>query len=340
MNRVIRVIQYGIGPIGAAMVRLMLEKTGVEIVGAIDVDSAKAGKDLGDVAGLGRRLGVTVSREADTVLRAGADVVLHTTSSCLVDVKEQLSQILDAGLNIVSTCEELAYPWRKHPELSAQLDRRAREHNVALLGTGVNPGFAMDKLVLTLATACQRVSGVEVRRVVDASHRRLPLQKKVGAGLTVEEFRSQVAAGILKHHGLPESVAMIADALGLRVDRIEETIEPVMARQVVRTEFLEVPAGCVAGVCQVARGLGNGEQPVRLELQMYVGASEPVDAISIRGVPNLSMSLPGGIHGDLATVAVAVNCIPAVAGARPGLRTARDIPMCYFPPLPAAAAAK
>jgi len=335
-----RVVQYGVGPIGAAIVRLMMEKPGVEIVGAIDVDPTKAGRDLGEVAGAGRKLGVTVNSDAAAVLRAGGDVVMHTTSSYLVDVKDQLLHCALARLNVVSTCEELSYPWRKHPELSRALDRAARDNKVAMLGTGVNPGFAMDKLVLTLAAACQQVSAVDVRRVVDASRRRLPLQKKVGAGMTAEEFRAQVAAGVIKHHGLPESVAMLSDGLGIPVDRIEESIEPVMAGHLVKTEFLEVPAGRVAGVHQVAHGFDGDREKIRLELKMYVGASDPVDAITIYGVPELTMKITGGIHGDLATTAVAVNCIPAILEARPGLRTSRDIPMCFFPGLVQSATAR
>jgi len=97
------------------------------------------------------------------------------------------------------------------------------------VGTGVNPGFVMDKLVLTLATASQQVDSARAIRIVNASDRRLPLQKKVGAGMTPEEFQAQVAAGVIKHHGLPESVAMVADGLGLAIDDITETIEPIIA---------------------------------------------------------------------------------------------------------------
>ncbi|MGE5204993.1 MAG: dihydrodipicolinate reductase [Chlamydiota bacterium] len=327
----IRVIQYGIGPIGAGIVRLMLQKPEIQIIGAIDLDPQKIGKDLGRIVGAERDLGVIVGGEARDVLRAGAHVVVHSTSSYLPKVSDQLLGCLQAGSHVVSTCEELAYPFRKHPELSQQLDRAAREHRVSLLGTGVNPGFAMDKLVLTLSTACQEVRQVKVRRVVDASRRRLPLQKKVGAGMTVDEFQAQVRAGVIKHHGLPESAAMIADSLGLRVDDIAETIEPVVAQESVRSEFLEVPAGRVKGVRQVARGSRGGEESVRLELEMYLGAREPVDSIEISGVPDLKLAIPGGIHGDLATAAIAVNCIPAMLEAKPGLLTSRDIPMRFLP---------
>lgn len=327
----IRVIQYGVGPIGAGIVRLMLQKPDIQIVGAIDLDPQKVGKDLGRIVGAERDLGVIIGGQARDVLRAGAHVVVHSTSSYLTHVSDQLIGCLQAGSNVVSTCEELAYPFRKHPDLSQQLDRAAREHRVALLGTGVNPGFAMDKLVLTLSTSCQEVRQVKVRRVVDASRRRLPLQKKVGAGMSVEEFRGQVQAGVIKHHGLPESAAMIADSLGLRVDTIQESIEPVVAQETVRSEFLEVAPGRVIGVRQVARGLGDGQENVRLELEMYLGAPEPVDSIEISGTPDLRLAIPGGIHGDLATAAIAVNCIPALLEAKPGLLTSRDIPMRFMP---------
>lgn len=333
MAKEIRVIQYGVGPIGAGIVRLLLERPGMRLVGAIDIDPAKVGQDLGRLVGAAREIGVVVSDRAKQVLASKADVVVHTTSSYLTDVADQLFECLEAGLHVISTCEELAYPFRKHAELSAQLDRAAREHGVALLATGVNPGFAMDKLVLTLATVCQQVTGVKVHRVVDASKRRLPLQKKIGAGMTVEEFRAQVAAGKIKHHGLPESAAMLADTLGLRVETITEIIAPVVASERVKTEYLEVLPGQVAGVCQIARGVAAGEECVRLELEMYVGAKEPVDEIILRGRPDLTLRVPGGIHGDLATAAVVVNCIPALLEAAPGLRTVRDIPMAYFPGL-------
>jgi 4-hydroxy-tetrahydrodipicolinate reductase len=308
----------------------MLDKPGLIVTGAVDIDQEKVGKDLGLLAGAKRRLNVLVTHDIRTALNSRPDVVVHSTSSLLRDVSDQLQECLQASTHVLSTCEELAYPFRKHPDLSEQLDRCAREHNAVLLGTGVNPGFAMDKLVLTIATACHRVTKVKVRRVVDASRRRLPLQKKVGAGFTLEEFRARVGQGVIKHHGLPESVAMIADSLGLPADSIEESIEPVIASETVRAGNLEIPRGRVLGIHQVAHGVSQGTESICLELEMYVGAPEPVDAITIEGLPDLKLAIPGGIHGDYATVAIAVNCIPALLEARPGLRISRDIPMSYL----------
>ncbi len=332
MKKNIRVIQYGVGPIGAALVRLMREKQALELIGAIDIDPAKAGRDLGEVVGAADApWGVAVSATSE-LLHESADVVVHSTTSSLPDVADQLLACLAAESCVISTCEELSYPYRKYPELAAQLDAEAKEWGVALVGTGVNPGFVMDKLVLTLGAAAQRVDSAHVLRVVDAGERRLPLQKKVGAGMSASEFREHVAAGIIKHHGLPESVAMVSDGLGLGVDEITETIDPIVAEQAVATKFLEVAAGQVAGVHQIARGMAAGQEKIHMELQMFVGAKEPRDAIELRGDPNLRLTIPGGTHGDLATIAIVVNSIPAILAAPAGLRTSNQLPMCYFPP--------
>lgn len=333
MKKKIRVIQYGVGPIGAGLLRLMREKKAIEIIGGIDSDPAKAGRDLGEVAGApDAPWGVPVVADADEMLSKSADLVVHATSSSLPAVTDQLLACLAAEACVISTCEELAYPFRKHPAISANLDSEAKTWGVALVGTGVNPGFVMDKLVLTLSTAAQRIESARVTRIVDAGKRRLPLQQKVGAGLSLEEFREKVAAGVIKHHGLPESIAMVSDALGLGVDEITETIEAKVAAANVRTEFLEVPAGTAAGVHQIARGLANGREKIYMELQMYVGAPDPRDTIELRGEPSLSLTIPGGTHGDSATAAVVVNTIPAILDAPAGLRTMRDLPVCFLPP--------
>ena len=333
MKKKIRAVQYGVGPIGASIARLMREKQAIEICGAIDTDPAKAGKDLGEVVGAADApWGVTVSADAKEVLEQAADVVIHSTSSSLPKVMDQLLACLEAESCVVSTCEELAYPYRTYPELAAKLDAAAKDWGVALVGTGVNPGFVMDKLVVTLAAVSQRIEHAKALRIVDASKRRLPLQRKIGAGMTVEEFRAQVAAGVIKHVGLPESVAMIADSLNLPVQEITETIEPVVARERVQTEFLTVEAGQAAGVHQIARGTAGGKELVYLELQMYVGAQNPADTIELQGHPNISLVIPGGSHGDIATASVVVNSIPVILDAPAGLRTSRDLPIGFFSP--------
>ena len=226
----------------------------------------------------------------------------------------------------------MSYPYRTHPELAAQIDKEAKDWGVALVGTGVNPGFVMDKLVITLAAVSQRIEHAKALRIVDASKRRLPLQKKIGAGMSVEEFRAKVAEGVIKHVGLPESVAMVSDGLGLGVDEIIETIEPMVATERVQTEYLTVEPGQAAGVHQIARGLAAGKEVVYMELQMYVGAKDPADTVTLTGHPNISLTIPGGSHGDIATASVAVNSIPVILNAPAGLSTAKDLPIGFFSP--------
>src|SRR3989442_10055378 len=261
VKKKIRAIQYGVGPIGASIAKLMREKQAIEIIGAIDTDPAKIGRDLGEVIGAtDAPWGVSISADAKEVLEQTADVLMHSSSSSLAKVMDQLLACLEAECCIVSTCEELSYPFRTHPELAAKLDSAAKEWGVALIGTGVNPGFVMDKLVITLPPVSQRIEHAKALRVVDASKRRLPLQKKIGAGMSVEEFREKVKAGVIKHVGLPESVAMIADSLNLQVDEIIETIEPKVAAERVQTEYLTVEPGQAAGGHQIARGLAAGKE--------------------------------------------------------------------------------
>jgi 4-hydroxy-tetrahydrodipicolinate reductase len=205
---------------------------------------------------------------------------------------------------------------------------------VSVLGTGVNPGFTMDALALMLTAPCARVDRVSVTRVVDASTRRLPLQRKVGAGLNLSQFRRAITEGTVRHVGLSESAHMIAAALGWKLDRVEESIEPAVAPRDLDTEYLRIPAGAAAGVKQQARGFRNGQLAVSLDLQMYVGAEAPRDHVLIDGVPPIDMTIAGGVAGDVATAAIVVNAIPKLLAAPAGLVTMRDLPLIHrFNPL-------
>ncbi|MGB9593875.1 MAG: dihydrodipicolinate reductase, partial [Anaerolineae bacterium] len=220
MSGSVRVIQYGLGPIGSAIARHVTERDGLALVGAVDVDPAKAGRDAGEVIGLHRRLGFPVTATlAETLARTDADVALHATSSYFDRFKPQILELLDAGLDVVSTAEELSFPWLAHPEEAREIDAAAKRAGKTVLGTGVNPGFLMDSLPLFLTAICQRVDHIEVRRAQNASLRRGPFQAKIGAGLTVEEFQARMAAGRMGHVGLPESIGMIFHTLGRTLAR-------------------------------------------------------------------------------------------------------------------------
>jgi hypothetical protein len=324
----IRTIHYGIGAIGAEVVRLCLNRPEIEIVGAIDTHPSKAGLDLGEAAGASRTLGISVAYDAEPLLKdVYADVVVHTTGSSLTAVYPQLLSTVSSEKSIVSSCEELAFPWVRYAEISGKLDRRARETGVRVLGTGVNPGFVMDFLPLVLATACQQVRSIHVERVVDVGSRRMQLQRKVGVGLTVEGFRRGVDDGTIGHVGLRESVFMVADSIGWRLDDIAETIEPIVARTHYRTDYFSVERGYVRGLRQSARGVSTGREVVRLDWETSVGAKDPRDVIRIDAEPPVEVRVPGSLQGDRATAAIMANCIPAVAHSRTvGLLTMRDMP--------------
>jgi 4-hydroxy-tetrahydrodipicolinate reductase len=326
----IRVVCYGLGPIGLGIARLALARPGIEVVGAIDLDPEKTGRDLGALAG-GAASGVIVGSDAMAVLKATRpDVVLHATSSSLAKVTSQLLQIAEGGAHVVSTCEELAYPWTAQPQLAAELDAAARRAGVTLLGTGVNPGYAMDALPLMLTAPCAAVRGVRVLRVVDAAKRRGPLQRKVGAGLTPEQFEARVKEGLVRHVGLPESLHMLATRLGWQLDRMDDTIAAVLAEQPITTDYVKVVSGQVAGVRQVARGFIGGREVLNLELRMYVGAPDPQDTVEIDGDPPVRMRIDGGLHGDVATAAIVINAASSVTRSAPGLASMAEIPLVHY----------
>lgn len=327
-GRVYRVVQYGLGPIGQELMRLTIERPSYELVGAIDIDPAKVGRDVADLLGLDRPTGVVVRDDAEAVLtETRPDCVLHTTGSYLDRVFPQLELTIRAGCNVVSTCEELAYPAAGHPELAARLDALAREHGVTVLGTGVNPGYVMDTLPVFFSGVAQAVTAVRVERVQNASTRRKPLQEKIGSGKTVEEFQQLVAAGTVRHVGLRESAYLIAHGLGWTIERYEERIEPVIAERRIVTQYFTVEPGRVCGVDQLGRTLVDGVERITLHLRMYLDADPAYDRVLLEGPTPLELVIPGGLQGDRATTAIALNAVPRVVAHAPGLVTMVDVPI-------------
>jgi len=326
----VKIVLYGVGAMGTRIAKFLLKKKGVEIVGAIDVDKEKVGKDLGDVLGIGKRLGITVSNNPDNVLsKANADVVIHSTTSFLKQTYPQIAAAIKHGANVISTCEELSYPYATEPEIAEKLDKLAREHSVTVLGTGINPGFLMDTLVITLTSVCQEIEQIKATRIMNAATRRAPFQKKIGAGLTVNEFKERIEKKIITGHvGLTQSIAMIANVLKWKLDKIEvDPVEPVIAETQVESEAVKVEPGQVAGLRQCARGIKEEKELISLDFQAYIGAKEEYDAITIKGVPNVHEKIAPCIHGDSGTVAIIVNSIPKVMNAAPGLVTMKDLPV-------------
>ena len=327
MTNSIRVIQYGLGPIGSAIARHITERPGLTLVGAVDIDPRKVGKDVGEVIGSGHPLGFSVAAKLDQALaKTNADVAVHATGSYFDLFKNQIVELLEAGLDVVSSAEELSFPWLAHPREASEIDAAAKQAGKTVLGTGVNPGFLMDSLPLDLTAICQRVDHIAVTRAQNASLRRGPFQAKIGSGMTVEAFRTKMAEGRMGHVGLPESMGMLFDTLGKKLARYESSVEPVVAQERIKTEFFEVLPGQVRGLRQVARGCTEEGEFATLTLVAALGWPEDEDTIRITGKPDLEIKLRG-TNGDIATVAIVVNAIRRVKEAAPGLMTMRDLPI-------------
>jgi 4-hydroxy-tetrahydrodipicolinate reductase len=311
---------YGLGPIGAAVARQIVSRKGFQIVGAVDIDRNKIGLDLGEVIGLGKKLKIRVTNDVAGAIKSGKpDVAVLCTSSSLKQTMPQIEGVLKKKIAIVSTTEELSYPVGKNRALAKKIDALAKKAKVAVIGTGVNPGFAMDALPITLTGICERVDSIRVDRFQDARSRRLPFQQKIGAGLNTEQFAAKVKDGSVRHVGLTESVTMIADAMGWKLDKVTDEIKPKIADKGVESELLAVDPGYVCGIIQDGIGYSKGKA--------YLGAPESYDAVTIDGNPRVTSKVLGGLHGDVATASITVNSIPKILRVSPGLRTMADMPI-------------
>lgn len=332
MNTRIRVVQFGLGPIGCATASLVLSRKKFELVGAVDIDPAKIGRDVGDVLGMEEAVGIKVVGSLQEVLATtGADAAIHTTSSYFPLFGDQIKELLTAGLDIVSTAEELSFPWLANPAEAAEFDLFAKSAGKTVVGTGINPGFLMDSLPLFLTSLSQTVEKISVTRVINASLRRGPFQAKIGSGLTPDEFMERMDAGRLGHVGLPESVGMIFDTLGRKLTRYESSVEPVIADRQVDTDHFSVAPGFVRGLLQTATGYDDHGAFVELTFEAALDAEGEGDVIRIEGKPALEVSLKG-TNGDLATVAIAVNALGRVGNSAPGVMTMRDLPIVTWVP--------
>lgn len=304
-------------------------KKSFEIVGAVDIDPVLVGKDLADILETPKKSGITIKKDADALFSCvNAQAVVLTTTSHLKSVFPQIVQCVKAGLDVISTCEELSFPWKRSPELANKIDALAKEKGVTVVGTGINPGFLMDTLPLVLTAPCLRVDSIKVIRVINSTKRRLPFQKKIGTGMTKEEFTEKIKKQIITGHvGLLESINMIAAGLGWELDEtLELPPEPVTADKEINTGLGTVKPGDVIGLTSIAFARKEGKKVITLEFNANADIDEEYDEIIIEGVPVIRERIIGGVHGDIGTVAVTVNTIPRAVEAPAGLKVMKDLP--------------
>ncbi len=329
MNHPIPIVQVGLGPIGLELIRLIAGRPGLSVVAAVDIDPALAGRALRELADASIDPAVKVQHDLPGALasaRARGGVAILSTGSRLEAIMPTLYELIGQGLHVVSTCEQLSYPWQTRSALARRIDEAAREAGVAVIGTGVNPGFLMDLLPVALSGMCRQVRHVHVERVQDAGTRRLPFQRKVGAGLDAEQFEARMREGTLRHVGLAESMHMMAAALGWDLGRVEDHIEPVLAESPVECTDGLIAAGFARGVEQTGLGFVNEREVIHLTFRAAVGEPECFERIRLDADPPVDMRIEGGINGDSATAAVVVNTVEAITRSRPGLRTMIEMP--------------
>jgi 4-hydroxy-tetrahydrodipicolinate reductase len=323
----LRIIIIGFGQIGRMVFKQIAEMSEVKVVGVVDSDEELTGKDAGRIVGL-NACGEVIANGISCMRGVEADGVILTTVSSADAVAAQIEELAILGLPIVTTCEELSYPWIAHAEASKKIDNIAKKHDISVLGTGVNPGFLMDFLPVVLSGICRKVDAVKVARVQDASIRRVQFQRKIGAGLDLEQFELRRQEGSLRHVGLTESIHMIAEALGWKLDKVEETLEPVIAENAVASSAVEVVPGQARGVKQAGRGYVDGKEVITLDFVAALGEPESYDEVSIEGCPAVNSRIAGGVNGDIASVAITVNAMRRLINyERKGLLTMLDIPV-------------
>jgi len=326
----IKVLQIGLGPLGQKIAKFIAERKGIQTIAAVDKNPDLAAQNLGDLLSL-EKMGINIQDNISTAIQGSKpDVAVVSTVSGFKQIAPTLEEIIKLGVPIVSTCEELSYPWEEDLEVATQLDELAKKHGVALVGTGVNPGFLMDALPTFLSAVCQKVEYVQVKRFQNAQFRRLPFQQKIGAGLSLEKFEQKQKAGTLRHVGLTESMQFIAHRMGWQLDHTEDVIKPVIAQEQIVTEALTIPKGHALGVLQTGRAYIKKELKIELQFKAAIGIAESFDEISIKGTPNINSKISGGVNGDIATCAIIINTIPQILRSSPGLKTMAYIPIVSY----------
>lgn len=326
----IRIVQIGMGPLGRKITRYILEKKNLKIVGAVDKDPSLIGKDVGTLCSI-PEFHVTVTDSLQNVIKSNKpDVVILTTVSEIEKIAPQIEEIAASGLHIVTTCEELSYPWQTAPTLAKRIDEVMKKNNVAVLSTGVNPGFLMDFFPIAVSAICRKINRIKVSRIQNAAFRRIPFQKKIGAGLSLPEFETKKQKGTLRHVGLTESIHMIACRMGWEVDKTEDILTPVVAKEKIETENMIIKPGFAAGVQQIGKGYENCVERITLIFRASIGEQTSEDTIEISGEPDIVSTIKGGVNGDIATCAIVTNAVKQIVNAETGLRTMIDLPVISY----------
>ena len=328
-----RVALVGCGATGLQIGRSLVGRSDAELVAAVDTDPAKAGRPLGELLGADA-VEPPVRADLEGLTADDVDVAVVTVCSTVASVTPVLERLATAGIDVISLCEELAYPWFDDPSGAARLHRHAERHRTSILATGCNPGFLMDTLPIVVSASMQAVDRVSIERTTDLSPYG-PLLGKFGFGLSPEEYAARRGSGeVVGHIGFRQSIAHLAHALGLELEAIEvDAPEPIVVAAAERQgAILRVPAGTVAAVRHTARGIVAGEAAISCLANFGFLAPEDGLARGDRwrfegGGRTIELACTTGFDSWETTIAVLVNLIGALGCAPSGLLTMSDFPV-------------
>jgi 2,4-diaminopentanoate dehydrogenase len=327
-----RVALIGCGATGLEIGRSLLGRSDAELVAAVDTDPAKVGRPLAELLG-DDALEPSVRAGLEGLTAEEVDVAVVTVGSTVVSVTPVLEPLAAAGIDVISLCEELAYPWFDDPGGAARLHRHAERHRTSILATGCNPGFLMDTLPIVVSASMQAVQRVSIERTTDLSAYG-PLLGKFGFGLTPEEHSARIGGDVVGHIGFRQSIAHLAHALGLELEAIEvDAPEPIVVAAAERSgAILRIPAGTVAAVRHTARGIVAGEAAISCLANF--GFLAPEDGLAqgdrwrFEGAGRtVELASATGFDSWETTIAVLVNLIGALGCAPSGLLTMSDLPV-------------
>lgn len=327
----IKIILWGFGAMGKSMAENIMCKKGLKIVAVLDKDEKILHRDIGDILNISSPSGILVRNDFNNVIRnIDADIVILAIDSYIEKVIEYIELILENKKNCITLAEEMIYPYTTNFSISSKIHRLAKENNVTILGTGINPGFVLDSMIVFMSSVCNNITRINASRINDLSPYGLTVLREQGVGLSQEEFGKGILNGnIVGHIGFKQSIEFISNAIGLEVDDFIEFKEPIITNTYRETKFINIQPGMVAGCLHSAYGLKSGNPVIVLEHpQQICPESETIDTgdyISIEGDPNIHLNINPELPGGVGSAAITVNLIPQVIACKSGLKTMLDM---------------
>ncbi len=337
-----RVVQWTTGNVGKAALRTIIERPDLELVGVYVTSPDKAGRDAGELAGVAP-VGVMATNDRAAMAGLGADVVVHTPLPSLVHGDDpgrdldDFETLLTSGADVITTVGYM-YPAAHGPQLVARLESACRAGGSSFHGTGANPGWFGDVLPLVMSGLSLRIERITVQEISNFQHYPSPeiMFDMMGFGSTPDQFAARADRHRSWLDGLfREAVAMVADGLGCPLDDVASDMTTWLADRDFTTAAGPVANGTVAGQRWQWSATSAGRTVVEQETvwRMHVDAAPdwPTGdwSIRIRGEPEMHVALPHHWNRDVlgSTAAHAVNAIPYVAAAQPGIVTFLDLPL-------------